>query len=49
MSLNYDNIEARTGYELIQYVNKEFENMKIWLFIMNKVWIVDMKLLIHFS
>lgn len=25
MSLNYDNIEARTGYELIQYVNKEFE------------------------
>lgn len=25
MSLNYDNIDVRTGYELIQYVNKEFE------------------------
>lgn len=25
MLLNYDNIDVRTGYELIQYVNKEFE------------------------
>ena len=25
MSLNYDNIDVSTGYELIQYVNKEFE------------------------
>lgn len=25
MSLNYDNIDVRTGYELIQYINKEFE------------------------
>lgn len=26
MSLNYDNIDSKTGYELIQYINKEFKS-----------------------